>query len=75
MTFPAHVKTIFWDFDSRDLDAKKHGDFIISRVAEKGGESDIIWLRKIFPLAKIRRAVRTSRNVSKKTKNFWLNIL
>jgi hypothetical protein len=75
MRFPNHTKSIFWDFDSRDIDKKKHGNFIITRIAEKGGAPDIAWLKKNYSMIKIKKAIRLSRNVSKKTKNFWLNVI
>ena len=75
MTFPSHLKSIFWDVDSRGLNARKHGSFIISRVVEKGNCADVAWLKRKYPLAKIKSVVRGSHNVSAKTKNFWLNVL
>lgn len=71
MTIPNHVKKIFWDVDTRALDARRDERYIITRVAEKGAWSDVRWLKKNYGVKKIKKAVAASRNTSVKTKNFW----
>lgn len=65
------LKNLFWDVDFRHLDEKKHAGFLITRVADKGGLKDVLWLKRKFGKNRIKRAVLSSRNVSAKTKNFW----
>lgn len=71
MKLTKSLKSIFWDTAAKDIDPKKHKNFIITRVAEKGGLADILWLKKKFGVPVIRRVVAHSRNVSAKTRNFW----
>ncbi len=71
-TVPNFLLPILWDVENPALlDVKKYQRFIITRVAEKGRWDDIIWLKKMYGTPAIKRAVATSRNVSKKVKNFW----
>ena len=71
MILPNHVKKIFWDVDTHQLDAQRDGHYIITRVAEKGAWSDVCWLKKLYGVKPIKSAVAASRNTSIKTKNFW----
>lgn len=65
------LKNLFWDIDLKELDEKKHANFLISRIADKGGLKEVSWLKKKFGKERIKQAVKNSRNVSSKTKNFW----
>lgn len=69
---PKSIIPALWDVPNPEkIDIKKYQSFIIARVAEKGGWADIQWLKKTYGVAAIRRVVAKSRNVGKKTKNFW----
>lgn len=65
------IQRLFWDTEVAPADYKKYADFVITRVAEKGGLNDIKWLVAEYGKSQIRRVVAGSRNVSAKTKNFW----
>lgn len=65
------LKNLFWDVDIKQLDPKKHANFLITRIAEKGGVKSVDWLKKTFGKSKIRQVVKSSKNVSAKTKNYW----
>jgi len=71
MRLSKNIQNLLWDVDVKTLNEKRHADFLIARVAEKGGTPEIIWLKRKFGLDKIRKVVRHSRNVSAQTKNFW----
>ncbi|MFA6534116.1 MAG: hypothetical protein WCT37_03005 [Patescibacteria group bacterium] len=71
MKIPAATKNILWDVDSAKLDQQKDKRFLITRLADKGSWQDILWLKKKYGLAEIKRLVRQSRKVSAKTKTFW----
>lgn len=71
-SIPKKLIPVLWDVpQAAKFDIKKYRSFIIARVAEKGGWSDIRWLKKTYGVAAIRRVVARSKNVSKKVKNFW----
>jgi len=71
MRLNTNLKSLLWDVDAKKLDAKKHADFLIARIADKGGMKELQWLKKKFGKNKIRSVVKKSRNVSRKTKVFW----
>ena len=71
MIIPKNTKRLFWDAKIRPADMNKYRDFIITRVAEKGGLTDLRWLAKTYGKKNIKMAVKKSYNVSDKTKNFW----
>lgn len=71
MRMPTHVKKIFWDVNPKEIDAKKHKHFLITRIAEKGSWSDVLWLKNQYSKDEIKYAVAHSKNVSAKTKAFW----
>ncbi len=69
---PKSIIPVLWDVPNpAKIDIKKYQNFIIARVAEKGGWTDVQWLKKTYGVAAIRRVVARSKNVGKKTKNFW----
>lgn len=71
-SIPKSLVPILWDVSQPEkIDTKKYQNFIIARVAEKGRWADVLWLKKAYGVAAIKRVVARSRNVSKITKNFW----
>jgi len=71
MKIPAKVQTLFWDTDKSRIDFRQNKNFIISRLADKGNLAAVNWLKKIYGVKAIKKAVSQSRNVSAKTKSFW----
>ena len=71
MNIPQHTQRLFWDTNILSADIKKYRDFIITRVADKGGITDLQWLVKNYGKTTIKAVVTKSHNVSAKTKNFW----
>ena len=71
MILPNFLKPVFWDVSAKQIDLEKDKNYVITRVAEKGKLKDVQWLKKTYGVPTIRRAVKSSRNVSVKTKNFW----
>ena len=63
---------IFWDVSNpAQLDVRKYRQFIITRIAEKGRWKDVQWMKKTYGVPLIKQTVKRSRNVSKKTKEYW----
>lgn len=69
-----NIKNLLWDVDVRALEEDKHADFLIKRIADKGGLKEAVWLKNRYGLKRIKQVVKKSRNVSDKTRNFWLII-
>ncbi len=71
-TLPRRLLPLLWDIDDPlHLDIQKYRGFLIARIVEKGRTEDIVWLKKTYGLATIKRSVVQSKNVSKKVKNYW----
>lgn len=68
---PGFLKKYFWDVDLRDIDKTKHSRFIIERILEYGDREAVRWLENAFKPQQIKRAVCESKNISRKTANFW----
>ncbi|MFA7654423.1 MAG: hypothetical protein WCX97_05340 [Candidatus Magasanikbacteria bacterium] len=69
MKLPRHAKKLLWDVDTKKI-GPRHQNFVITRLADKGGWLDFLWLKKTFGVKKVKQAVIHSHNVSVKTKNF-----
>ena len=62
---------LFWDVDTPSLDPVKHKKFIIERVLRYGFPEDILLLLDIYDTNSIKETVCTSRNLDRKTANYW----
>lgn len=71
MQLPSFLKKYFWDVNFDKLDLRKNQLYIIVRLLEYGDIKEIHWLFKNVPQAKIRGAILKSRELSRKTINFW----
>ncbi|OFZ83380.1 MAG: hypothetical protein A2583_16050 [Bdellovibrionales bacterium RIFOXYD1_FULL_53_11] len=69
---PNDFRHLFWDTDPEKLDFGKNGRYVIERVLELGSLDAFEWILKIFSLKKIIEVFVTSRNISKKSANFWM---
>ncbi|MGE3063421.1 MAG: hypothetical protein AB7T10_07285 [bacterium] len=62
-------RVLFWDYDN--IDIKKHSRFIIERIIEYGDFKDIENLQKLYTKRQIIETIKESRNISRKTANYW----
>lgn len=65
------LKPIFWDLDATGLDIQENSRQIIERVLEWGDFQQVRWMLKTYPKDQIIEAVKLSRQLSKKSANFW----
>lgn len=68
---PKFLKKYFWDVDFSKLDKKNYSQFIIERILEYGDERAIKWMRENFKLNQIKNILQRSKNLSRKSANFW----
>jgi len=68
---PNFLKKYFWDVDFSKLDKKEHSKFIIERILEYGDRKEVKWMKKEFKLNQIKSVLQTSRNLSRKSANYW----
>jgi hypothetical protein len=65
------LKPVIWDYDFNTLDLEKHKKFVIARLMKYGRPEQIKWMLKRYPEEDIIETVKTSRNLDKRTANFW----
>jgi hypothetical protein len=65
----------FWDTDPARLDLQQNKQYIIDRILELGDEKAVEWLFSIYSRRDIKRALRTSRSISKKSSHYWNLVL
>lgn len=65
------LKSIFWDLDAEKLNLKKNARQIIERVLEWGDLEQVHWVLKTYTKDQIIETVKNSRQLSRKSANFW----
>lgn len=65
------LKKYFWDIDMDSLDTERHKKYILERLLEMGDEQAVKWMKEVYPNADILKVLKQSRNISKKSLNFW----
>ncbi len=74
-SLPEAVHHLFWDTNPRQLDLKRHADYIITRVLEKGDLDDWNWLRWTFGEARIAALLNQRRRLDPATVRLWRNVI
>lgn len=72
---PEFLRPYFWDVEFEDVDIQKNPLFVLKRIIDRGDTKAFMWAMKRFSLDDIRRLITTSRDLSRKTANFWAFIL
>ncbi|RLB85612.1 MAG: hypothetical protein DRP14_03605 [Candidatus Aenigmatarchaeota archaeon] len=67
---PKCLCNFFWDVDFKNL-SEKDSYFIINRLLEHGDETGVKYMLKTFSSEEIIQVLKTSRNLSFRSKNFW----
>ena len=71
MKLPAFLKKYFWDVNFGSLNLKKEQSFIITRLLEYGDIKAIRWLFSSVEQSKVKESILKSRDISRKSINFW----
>jgi hypothetical protein len=66
---------LFWDTDTSRLDLQQNKEYIIERVLELGDENAVSWLVSCYPRSEIKKVLRSSRRISRKSANYWSLVL
>jgi|YelNatPaOPRAMG01_1025707.scaffolds.fasta_scaffold446560_1 hypothetical protein len=65
------LKKYFWDTDFNKLDIEKNKKYILERILEIGDEKAVKWMLNNFSRGDLLKVVKTSRQLSPKSRNFW----
>jgi hypothetical protein len=68
-------RELFWDTDIARLNLQENKQYIIERALELGDEKAVRWLFSIYARSDIKKALQKSRNISRKSSNYWNLIL
>lgn len=72
---PEFLRPHFWDVRFENLDLDKKPRFILKRIINRGDTSALRWAKTKFSNDDIRELIMTTRDISRKTANFWAMIL
>lgn len=67
---PPSLNRYFWDVLPQNL-TRKHKQQIIARLLEYGDREAMLWCKEQFLKEEIKGVLKTSKNLSKKSANFW----
>lgn len=70
-TLPEMLKKYFWDCDFKELNMDKYAFFITERILNFGDMTSLKWLIDRTDKAFLKQVVEKSRNLDKKTRNYW----
>lgn len=68
---PRYLRQFFWDVAPGQIDLGKHSDYVIARLLEHGDLAAVRWVLATYTKRKIATVVKQSRQLSRKTANFW----
>ena len=71
---PYEFRHYFWDCDFEKLTWEKYSFFIAERLLNYGNIKEVKWLLHISSTRFIKKVVKESKNLDKKTRNFWQTI-
>jgi hypothetical protein len=68
---PKSLHQFFWDVVPGRIDLGGHSEYVIARLLEHGDLAAIRWMLRAYRKPDIARVVKQSRQLSRKTANFW----
>lgn len=69
---PRRFRSLFWDTSIEKIHISRNARYIIERVLELGDMDEVQWLQRVYPGRKIIDVLHLSREVSAKSRNFWM---
>ena len=68
---PRYLQQFFWDVIPTQIDLGEHPEYVIARLLEHGDLVAIRWLLRTYTRKEIAEVVKQSRQLSRKSANFW----
>lgn len=68
---PGYLRPLFWDVDFAAFDPLQHTAYTIERIMEYGDAEAVQWVVDHFPKSQLVQTLRTSRQLSRRSANFW----
>jgi hypothetical protein len=64
-------QALFWDVNPKNIDPKKHSQYIIERILDLGNDKEVKWLLGFYSKRKLKNVVAKSRCLRPRTKTLW----
>ena len=74
-SLPEFLRPYFWDVEFEDINIEENPQFVLKRIIDRGNTKALLWALKRFDKHDIRELITSSRDLSKRTANFWAFIL
>lgn len=71
---PQRFAKYFWDINPERIDTKKYPQYVLERLLQFGDISAVKWGLSRFGKDKVIDVVKTSRQINRKTANFFIKI-
>lgn len=71
---PKRFAKYFWDIDPQKIDIQKYPQYVLERLLQFGDLAAVKWGLNQFGKDKLIEVVKTSRQINRKTANFFINI-
>ncbi len=68
---PETMRKYFWDCNFESLSMKAYSFFISERILNFGDLVSIKWLLSQIDKSHLKKVIQKSRNLDKKTRNYW----
>lgn len=68
---PQDLRLLFWDTNLESFDPTAYPRYTIERVLEYGDEQAVAWMRRTFTEEQTLDVLRTDRNLTPLSANFW----
>jgi hypothetical protein len=76
VSLPAGARRLFSHYAEEDLDPRRAGSLLLSRLLEDGDAADLAWLLKTFPEPETTAwLARHGRQLSRRSRAFWQAVL
>ncbi len=66
---------LFWDTNIKNIDLRKHAQYIIEKVADFGHDNEVRWVLNLYSKKLLRKVIAKSRCLRPETKALWVLLL
>ena len=74
-SIPSSFHQFFWDTDPKTIDLKKHQNYIIARLLDKGNWQAVKWIKSKYSNKNIKQVILQNKGLMPPTVYFWANYL
>lgn len=67
--------SLFWDTNIKNINLKKHAQYVIERVADFGNDKEVRWVLDLYSKRLLRKVIDKSRCLRPRTKALWTLLL